>query len=95
MPDPVQGKFIYWLLGAVAAGFLAWSFAVWRAVASVEVLANQVIKIEATLESHRERPWHNEAGHLIRLQATQLDRLEARQEEILELQREMRQGSGQ
>ena len=74
---PLPQKMTYWLLGLVAAGFLGWSFQVSRAVSAVEILSEKMLSVERDLEQHEDRPWHNEAGHMIRLQAEQLSRLEA------------------
>ena len=65
-----------WILGAVAAGFVAWSFAVFRAIGAVGMLANRVAALELDKRSHSDLPWHTEAGTRIRLIEDRINRLE-------------------
>lgn len=81
-PTPATTKVQFWLLGIVAAGFLSWSIAVFKATNSVEILAGKLLDLEHEADKHNDQPWHAEAGHLIRLQAEQLARLEALLTEI-------------
>jgi hypothetical protein len=79
---------MWWLLGIVAAGFLSWSFAVFKATYSIELLADKMIAIEQELDKHQDRPWHNEAGHMIRLQSDTIARMETTQKQILKILRD-------
>lgn len=81
---------MWWMMGIVAAGFLSWSFAVFKATYSIELLADKMLAVEEELDKHRDRPWHSEAGHMIRLQSDTIDRMENTQKQILEVLREKR-----
>lgn len=65
-----------WLLGLVAAGFLGWSFAVFRAINAVAILAARVQSLENERHNHEGMPWHSEAGTRIRLIEERVERLE-------------------
>lgn len=63
-------KFGFWILGILSVAFFAWAGVVYQAVSKVERLTDFV-------DRHEARPWHEEAGHLIRLQNAQYDDMKA------------------
>ena len=63
--------FTKWLVSALTLAFVAWAGVVWVGVSDIRVLSRVIEDTDEELSEHKETPWHDEAGHLIRLSEVQ------------------------